>query len=110
MAKAKKKLSDKYHNTLLTKENILEILQASVDALPQIEARNKIIHERIIAVIKEKPDYKYSDDGQYETREGLLKLLPDLDEQTITSALIDMNDLKIIDSNDTLHFPSHYFK
>ena len=113
MAKANKKVWDKYHNTLLTNENFWEIVQASVDALPEIEARNKIIHKQIIAAIKAKPDYKYSDEGQYATREGLLELLPELDMEVITSALIDlieMDNLKFVGSTETLHFPSHYFK
>jgi hypothetical protein len=113
MAKPKKKQSYKNHNRLLTNENFWEIVQDNLDALPQIEARNKIIHTQIIAAIKEKPGYKYSDEGQYATREALLELLPDLDMEVITSALIDMidlHDLKFIDSIGTIHFPQHFFE
>jgi hypothetical protein len=96
-----------------TRENFCEFLQADLDALPEIEPRNKIIHKQIIAAIKAKPDYKYSDEGQYATREELLELIPDLDMEVITSALIDMieiYDLKFVGSTEILHFPSHYFK
>jgi len=113
MAKAKKKQPGKNNNRLVTMENFWEIVQADLDALPEIEARNKIIHKQIIAAIKAKPDYKYSDEGQYATREELLELLPDLDMEVITSALIDtieIYDLKFVGSTDTLHFPSHFFK
>ena len=99
MTKAKKNRKDKY-----------DVIHASVDALPQIEARNKIIHKQFISAITGKPNYKYSDEGQLVTREGLMALLPDLGEEKITSALIDMDDVKMIVTVGTLHFPAHYFK
>ena len=113
MAKDKNKKATKYDSILVTKENFEEIIRKSVDAFPEIEVRNKKIHKQIIEAIKEKNGFKYSEQGQYATSKDLLELMPDLDEETITSALIDfmdMGDIKMIDSIGTLHFPSHYFK
>jgi hypothetical protein len=110
MAKEKKKWEFNYNENLpVSDSEFKEIIWKSVDAFPEIEARNKTIHKQIIEAIKQKPGYKYSKQGQFATREDLLELMPHLDEQTITSALIDL-DLKMIDSIGTLHFPSHYFK
>jgi hypothetical protein len=103
MAKAKKK------STKEVSDIFNDIMKASME-LPSIEKRNKKIHKEIIKTIKNKFAYQYSEEGQFITREGLLQLMPDLDEQTITSALIDMPEIKIIDSISTIHFPAHYFK
>ncbi len=108
MTKNKNKKITKYDSILVTKENFEKIIGKSVATLPEIVARNKRVHKQIIKAIKEKPGYKNSKEGQFATRDELLELMPDYDEQTMTSALIDF-ELKMIDSIGTLHFPYHFF-
>ncbi|HMH31395.1 MAG TPA: hypothetical protein VK543_00105 [Puia sp.] len=97
---------------LSTHPGFVDVLKASIDALPAVEKRNKKIKKQIIKAIKNGDDYQYSDNGQTTTLLELLKSLPSLNVMDLQSAIIDMEDVVVKSDSETaaIKFPASYFK
>jgi hypothetical protein len=109
----KKNMRRKDNNdpNLSTHPGFIEVLKASIDALPAVEKRNKKIKKQIIKAIKNRAGYEYSDNGQTTTLLELLKALPKLDIMDLQDAIIDMEYYALSNSeSEPIKFPAYYFK
>ncbi len=69
------------------------------------------VSEQIIVAIKSSAGFLYSEEGHTITIEGLDEMLPEVSRHLIVSALVEMEDVRVIDSSTgDVFFPSRYFK
>jgi hypothetical protein len=69
------------------------------------------VSEQIIVAIKSSAGFQYSEEGHTITIEGLDEMLPEVSRHLIVSALVEMEDVRVIDSfTGDVFFPSRYFK